>query len=187
MHELDGTLVPGDRDRVAGGRRCDPSPLECRDDGPADLEDLLSVPLALPVADPAHTGARCLVDDLELPRARPFVVGLAFGDLLGALRPAEVHHHRRVGEALQEQVEVILPPGLDVDSDALHEPVLGSQNRVRRCTRLLWTEREIHVARASAHAPELLPADYTTAFCRAAVRNHSALSLGVRSSVSQST
>src|SRR5205823_2627285 len=104
------------RDRLEGCRSRDSPALEVRHHGPADLVDLLTLPFAVPVADPADSFAAGLVDDLELLRARLLVASLALGDLLRTLRPPEMLHHRRVAKTLLEQRDVAFPPRLETDA-----------------------------------------------------------------------
>ena len=77
--------------------------------GPTGLIDLLAVPLALPVADPPRRLARRPVDDLERG-VGALVACLALGDLLGALRPAEVFHHRGITDQPLEERQVVRAP-----------------------------------------------------------------------------
>ena len=101
---------------LLGCQSPDTSSLEGRDHRPPDLVDLLAAPGALPVADPADTLAGGFVDDLELPGVGSLVARLAFGDLLRALRPAEVLHHLRIAKGLLEERKIPFAPRLDAHS-----------------------------------------------------------------------
>src|SRR5206468_11570280 len=95
--------------------------LEPGEHHPAGLPDLPLVCLALPVADRPDALAGRRLDDLEHLR-RPVAVltqvaAVSLLDLLRALGPAEVLHHRRVAEEPVQKREVVLAPR--------HDPVLG--------------------------------------------------------------
>src|SRR6266853_2262089 len=93
-------LRTGHGNRLRGSGGCHAAPLECRQHRPADLVNVLVTPVVRPAADRADTVAARIVHDLEHPAgaglAELLKPEMALGDLVGALRPAEVGHHHRI-------------------------------------------------------------------------------------------
>ena len=109
-------VLPGHGDRLRGGGSRDAPTLERRDDRPPGLVDPPAVPLPLPVADEADRLAGLDHDGLEYPAgvgADLLVAALALDDFLRRLGPAEVLHHLRIANELEQQVEIPGGPGLD--------------------------------------------------------------------------
>src|SRR4051795_10796507 len=117
MHEPTLPFRPRHSDRL--GRRLpgDSPPLELREDEPPGLVDRLAVPVALPVPDRADRLARIRVNDLEHPSltrsGQSLENRLALGNLLRALRSAEVRRHLRIAHNPGEERQIVLAPQLD--------------------------------------------------------------------------
>src|SRR5919204_3030482 len=75
--------------------------------------------VALPVAHPADSFPRSLVDDLELLGIGLLVTRLTFRDLLLALRPAKMFHHHRIAEQLLQKREIRSAPRLKANPCSL--------------------------------------------------------------------
>src|SRR5947207_5334945 len=110
------SLPSGQVDRLLGRFARYAAALELRQHRPAGLVDGHVPPVLLPVADRAGGLAARLVHDLEHPArpgaADPLVAALALGELLLALRPAEVLGHGRIAHEPAEQGKVALAPRL---------------------------------------------------------------------------